>query len=50
MTFIIKIQVALILHNYDIKVKDDTLPKDHWVGAVCMPDMTAEIMYRERMA
>ncbi len=48
MTFIIKIQVALILYNYDIKIKDDVLPKDKWMGAVCMPDMSAELMYRKR--
>ncbi|KAF8959161.1 cytochrome P450 [Flammula alnicola] len=48
MTFIIKIQVALILHNYDIKVKDDVLPKDRWLGAICMPDMNAELLYRKR--
>ena len=50
MTFIIKIQVALILHNYDIEVKNDITPKDNWVGAICMPDMTADIMYRRRTA
>lgn len=48
MTFIIKIQVALILYNYDIKVKNGVTPKDNWLGAVCMPDMKADIMYRKR--
>ncbi|KJA15634.1 hypothetical protein HYPSUDRAFT_148807, partial [Hypholoma sublateritium FD-334 SS-4] len=48
MTFIIKIQVALILYNYDIKVKDDVSPGDRWMGAVCIPDMSAELMYRKR--
>lgn len=48
MTFIIKIQVALILHDYDIKVEGDVMPADNWMGAVCMPDMKAKLMYRKR--
>jgi hypothetical protein len=50
MTFIMKLQVAVILHKYDIKVKQDFVYKDHWVGTVCMPDKNSEILYRKRSA
>ena len=48
MTFIMKLQVAVILNKYDIKVKDGFVYKDNWLGTVCMPDRNAEILYRKR--
>lgn len=48
MSFIMKLQVAVVLHKYDIKMNNKLAYKDNWVGTVCMPDKKAEILYRNR--
>ena len=49
----LKALAAHVLVHYDIKFRDSSLlpgevPKDMWLGIICIPDSKAEILFRRR--
>ncbi|KAH9482481.1 Cytochrome P450 monooxygenase 151 [Psilocybe cubensis] len=47
----LKTMLAHVLLNYDVKlVKEKQRPENWWMSAGCIPNMTAELMFRRRQA
>jgi cytochrome P450 len=44
----IKLMLAFVLLRYDVKTKDGKRPQVTKFGALILPDMKAEIMFKER--
>jgi hypothetical protein len=44
----IKLMLAFVLLRYDLKTKDGKRPSESSIGALTLPNLNAEILFRER--
>ena len=46
----LKLMLAHLVMNYDVKLENEGVrPKDMWVVSNCMPNPTAEVLFRKRV-
>jgi hypothetical protein len=46
----LKLMLAHIIMNYDVKLEDDGVrPKDMWFMTTCVPNMNAKVLFRRRV-
>lgn len=45
---VIKITAVMLLSSYDMRFADDVTPVGEYIGSGFMPDMKAEIQFRDR--
>jgi hypothetical protein len=45
----LKAMLAHLVLTYDVKLEDEGVrPTDMWFGGACMPNQTAEVLFRKR--